>query len=61
MTCHNCRIDCRKFGKPKNRQRYQCQQCRKVFDRRSQQQHGHSHRTHVDTSGDAMRSRRSCS
>ncbi len=31
MTCHNCRIDCRKFGKRKNRQRYQCSQCRKVF------------------------------
>ena len=31
MTCHNCRIDCRKFGKRKNRQRYQCTQCRKVF------------------------------
>lgn len=31
MTCHNCRIDCRKFGKRNNRQRYQCLQCRKVF------------------------------
>lgn len=31
MTCHNCRIDCRKFGKRKNRQRYQCTQCRKVL------------------------------
>ena len=31
MTRHNCRIDCRKFGKRKNRQRYQCIQCRKVF------------------------------
>jgi len=31
MTCHSCRIDCRRFGKPKNRQRYQCSQCRKVF------------------------------
>ncbi len=31
MTCHNCRIECRKFGKRKNRQRYQCCQCRKVF------------------------------
>lgn len=28
---HNCRIDCRKFGKRGDRQRYQCQQCRKVF------------------------------
>ena len=31
MTCHNCRIDCRKFGKRGNRQRYQCQQCRRIF------------------------------
>jgi len=31
MTCHNCRIECRKFGKRGNRQRYQCHQCRKVF------------------------------
>lgn len=31
MTCHNCRIECRKFGKRANRQRYQCSQCRKVF------------------------------
>jgi len=31
MTCHNCRAECRKFGKRNQRQRYQCQQCRKVF------------------------------
>ena len=31
MTCHNCRTECRKFGKRKNRQRYQCTQCGKVF------------------------------
>ncbi len=31
MTCHNCRTECRKFGKRKDRQRYQCCQCRKVF------------------------------
>jgi transposase-like protein/IS1 family transposase len=31
MTCHNCRAECRKFGKRQNRQRYQCSQCRKVF------------------------------
>ena len=31
MTCHNCRSECRKFGKRQNRQRYQCNQCRKVF------------------------------
>jgi IS1 family transposase/transposase-like protein len=31
MTCHNCRTECRKFGKRQNRQRYQCNQCCKVF------------------------------
>jgi len=31
MTCHNCRSDCRKFGKRGGRQRHQCTQCRKVF------------------------------
>jgi IS1 family transposase/transposase-like protein len=31
MVCHNCRSECRKFGKRGNRQRYQCSQCRKVF------------------------------
>src|SRR6202140_574980 len=31
MTCHNCRTECRKFGKAGSRQRYQCTQCRKVF------------------------------
>jgi transposase-like protein/IS1 family transposase len=31
MTCHSCRTECRKFGRRKNRQRYQCNQCRKVF------------------------------
>jgi transposase-like protein len=31
VTCHNCRIDCRKFGKRGYRQRYQCSQCCKVF------------------------------
>jgi transposase-like protein/IS1 family transposase len=31
VTCHNCRTDCRKFGKRKDRQRYQCTQCGKVF------------------------------
>jgi IS1 family transposase/transposase-like protein len=31
MTCHNCRTECRKFGKRQDRQRYQCTQCRKVF------------------------------
>jgi len=28
---HNCRTECRKFGKRKERQRYQCTQCHKVF------------------------------
>src|SRR6202140_1301554 len=31
MTCHNCRTECRKFGKRGTRQRYQCTQCSKVF------------------------------
>jgi IS1 family transposase/transposase-like protein len=31
VTCHNCRTECRKFGKRGNRQRYQCTQCSKVF------------------------------
>jgi transposase-like protein/IS1 family transposase len=31
VTCHNCRTECRRFGKRGNRQRYQCTQCRKVF------------------------------
>ncbi len=31
MTCHNCRTECRKFGKRQNRQRHQCTQCRRVF------------------------------
>jgi transposase-like protein len=31
VTCHNCRIEFRKFGKRKDRQRYQCAQCGKVF------------------------------
>ena len=32
MTCHNCRTECRKFGKHRNGlPRYQCRQCRKTF------------------------------
>lgn len=32
MTCHNCQILCRKFGKHRNGlQRYRCNQCRKTF------------------------------
>ena len=32
MTCHNCRTECRKFGKHRNGlRRYQCRQCRKTF------------------------------
>jgi IS1 family transposase/transposase-like protein len=31
VTCHNCRTECRRFGKRGNRQRYQCTQCCKVF------------------------------
>jgi transposase-like protein/IS1 family transposase len=32
VTCHNCRIEARKFGKHRNGlQRFKCQQCRKTF------------------------------
>jgi transposase-like protein/IS1 family transposase len=32
VTCHNCRTECRKFGKHRNGlRRYQCRQCRKTF------------------------------
>jgi len=31
MTCNSCSAECRKFGKRNQRQRFQCQQCRKVF------------------------------
>src|SRR5580693_3866735 len=32
MTCHNCRTECRKFGKHRNGlSRFQCRQCRKTF------------------------------
>jgi transposase-like protein len=32
MTCHNCRTECRKFGKHRNGlSRYQCRQCHKTF------------------------------
>jgi len=32
MTCHNCRIETKKFGKDrKGNQRYRCQQCSKTF------------------------------
>lgn len=31
MTSHNCRMECRKFGKRQNRQRFQCTQYHKVF------------------------------
>lgn len=32
MTCHNCRIECKKFGKHRNGlQRFRCNQCRKTF------------------------------
>ena len=32
MTCHNCRIECRKAGKrPDGVQRYRCAQCSKTF------------------------------
>ena len=32
MTCHNCRIECKRHGKDRRgHQRYQCNQCRKTF------------------------------
>jgi transposase-like protein/IS1 family transposase len=31
VVCHNCRTECRKFGKRGDRQRHQCTQCQKVF------------------------------
>ena len=32
MTCHNCRIECKRKGRDrKGNQRYQCHQCRKTF------------------------------
>jgi len=32
MTCHNCKIECRKFGKNrKGQQRYRCCQCYKTY------------------------------
>jgi len=35
MTCHNCRIECKKSGKrPDGLQRYRCSQCGKTFGER---------------------------
>ena len=32
MTCHSCRIECKRKGRDrKGNQRYQCRQCRKTF------------------------------
>jgi len=32
MTCHNCKIECRKFGRTrKGQQRYRCCQCYKTY------------------------------
>ncbi|MGH9357860.1 MAG: transposase [Terriglobia bacterium] len=32
MTCHNCKTECRRFGKTgKGQQRYRCCQCRKTY------------------------------
>ena len=32
MTCHNCKVECRKFGKTrKGQQRYRCCQCYKTY------------------------------
>ena len=54
MTCHNCRAECRRFGKRKNRQRYQCSLCHKVFtDARDQTRT----RAAELSAGDALRKR----
>ena len=35
MTCHNCRSQCKKFGRDrKGNQRFQCRQCRKTYSDR---------------------------
>jgi IS1 family transposase/transposase-like protein len=31
MTCHNCRAQCRKYGKRNGLQRFQCCQCQKLY------------------------------
>lgn len=31
MTCHQCRAQCRKYGRRNGLQRYQCGQCQKVY------------------------------
>ena len=32
MTCHNCQIQCRRFGKHRNGlQRFRCNQCQKTY------------------------------
>jgi transposase-like protein len=32
MTCHSCRIECKRFGKHRNGlQRFRCRQCSKTF------------------------------
>lgn len=43
MTCHNCRIDCKKAGKrPDGMQRYRYSRCSKTFsDRKEFGQMGH--------------------
>jgi transposase-like protein/IS1 family transposase len=41
MTCHNCRIQCRKFGKTrKGQQRYRCCRCYKTYSEPRKQQLG---------------------
>lgn len=35
MTCHNCQIECKRFGKDrKGNQRFRCRQCAKTFSER---------------------------
>jgi transposase-like protein/IS1 family transposase len=41
MTCHNCKTECRKFGRTrKGQQRYQCCQCRKTYSERTNEHLG---------------------
>jgi transposase-like protein/IS1 family transposase len=41
MTCHNCRIQCKKFGRDrKGNQRFQCCQCRKTYSDRPERLDG---------------------
>src|SRR5580698_3949647 len=50
MTCHNCRSNCKKFGRDrKGNQRFQCRQCRKTYSDRPERLEG-SRLPHQDIS-----------